>query len=81
MVAPASVSCLPSAAFYRLTTGGALLCGSGKSRLAVELAERLHGEVVSADSMQLYVGCDIATAKVTAAEQARVRHHLLGERA
>lgn len=50
--------------------------GTGKSALAVELARRLHGEVINADSMQLYRGMDIGTAKVTAAEQRGVRHHL-----
>jgi tRNA dimethylallyltransferase len=51
--------------------------GAGKTRLALELAERTGGEVVSADSQQVYVGMDVGTGKVTAAEQARVRHHLL----
>jgi tRNA dimethylallyltransferase len=50
---------------------------TGKSALAVELAERLGGEVVNADSMQLYRGMDIGTAKPTAAEQRGVPHHLL----
>jgi tRNA dimethylallyltransferase len=51
--------------------------GSGKSALGVELALRLGGEVVNADSMQLYRGMDIGTAKVTAAERRGVPHHLL----
>jgi tRNA dimethylallyltransferase len=51
--------------------------GSGKSRLGVELAERLGAEIVSMDSMALYRGMDIGTAKPSAAEQARVRHHLI----
>ncbi len=50
---------------------------TGKSALAVELAERLGGEVVNADSMQLYRGMDIGTAKPTAAEQRGIPHHLL----
>jgi len=50
---------------------------SGKSALALELAKRLGGEIVSADSMQLYRGLDIGTAKPTAEERARVAHHLL----
>ncbi len=50
---------------------------TGKSALAVALARALGGEVVSADSMQLYRGMDIGTAKSTAAERAGVRHHLL----
>lgn len=50
---------------------------SGKSRLALELALRLGGEIVSCDSMQVYRGMDVGTAKPTAAEQAAVRHHLI----
>jgi len=48
---------------------------TGKSALAVELAERLGAEIVSADSRQVYRGLDIGTAKPTAAERARVPHH------
>lgn len=47
----------------------------GKSDLAMELARRLGGELVSADSMQVYRGMDIGTAKPTRAEQAEIRHH------
>lgn len=50
---------------------------TGKTALAVALAHRLGGEVVNADSMQLYRGMDIGTAKPTAAEQDGVPHHLL----
>jgi len=50
---------------------------SGKSALAIAVCEALHGEVVSADSMQVYQGMDIATAKPSPEEQARVRHHLI----
>lgn len=50
---------------------------SGKSAVAVELATRLNGEILSADSMQVYRGLDLGTAKPTAAERARVPHHLL----
>jgi tRNA dimethylallyltransferase len=50
---------------------------TGKSELAVELAERLGGEIINADSMQLYVGMDIGTAKLAPAERAGVPHHLL----
>jgi tRNA dimethylallyltransferase len=49
----------------------------GKSALGVALARELAGEVVNADSMQLYAGMDVGTAKVTAAEAAGVPHHLL----
>ena len=47
----------------------------GKSDLAMELARRLGGELVSADSMQVYRGMDIGTAKPTKAERAEIRHH------
>ena len=50
---------------------------SGKSTLALELAERLPMEIVSMDSAQVYRGMDIGTAKPRAAERAKVRHHLL----
>ena len=50
---------------------------SGKSALAMRVAERLGGEIVSADSRQVYRGMDIGTAKPTAEERARVRHHLI----
>src|SRR5438046_1866166 len=51
--------------------------GSGKSRLALELAPRLGAEIVAMDSMTLYRGMDVGTAKPTAEERARVPHHLL----
>ncbi len=51
--------------------------GAGKSALALCLAEALHGEIVSADSRQVYRGMDIGTAKPTLAVQARVAHHLI----
>ncbi|HEY4629771.1 MAG TPA: tRNA (adenosine(37)-N6)-dimethylallyltransferase MiaA [Blastococcus sp.] len=50
---------------------------TGKTALAVDLAHRLGGEVVNADSMQLYRGMDIGTAKPDLAERGGVRHHLL----
>jgi tRNA dimethylallyltransferase len=50
---------------------------SGKSDLGVALARELGGEVVNADSMQLYAGMDIGTAKLTAQERHGVPHHLL----
>ncbi|MCC7353876.1 MAG: tRNA (adenosine(37)-N6)-dimethylallyltransferase MiaA [Anaerolineae bacterium] len=49
----------------------------GKSAVALHLAGRLQGEIVSADSRQVYRGMDIGTAKPTPAERARVPHHLL----
>jgi tRNA dimethylallyltransferase len=51
--------------------------GSGKSAVALDLAEQLGCEIVPMDSMTLYRGMDIGTAKPTAAEQARVPHHLI----
>ena len=50
---------------------------SGKSELALRLAEAAGGEVVSADSQQVYRGLDVGTGKVGATERARVPHHLL----
>lgn len=50
---------------------------SGKSAVALALAESLGGEIVSVDSMQVYRGLDIGTAKPTAAERARIPHHLI----
>jgi tRNA dimethylallyltransferase len=50
---------------------------AGKSELALGLARALGGEVVNADSMQLYAGMDIGTAKLTAAQRGGVPHHLL----
>jgi tRNA dimethylallyltransferase len=51
--------------------------GSGKSALALELAPLLNAEIVAADSMTLYRGMDIGTAKPTVEERARVPHHLI----
>jgi len=51
--------------------------GVGKSKLAIEFAEELGGEIVSADSMQVYRNMDIGTAKPTLEEQKRVRHHMI----
>lgn len=55
-----------------------LLAGAtatGKSAVALELADRLRGEIVSVDSMQVYRGLDLGTAKASAAERHRVPHH------
>jgi tRNA dimethylallyltransferase len=51
--------------------------GSGKSRLGVEVAERMGAEIVSMDSMALYRRMDIGTAKPSGEERARVPHHLV----
>jgi len=56
------------------------ICGptaSGKTALAVELAEKLDAEIVSADSQQCYRGLDAGTAKPSPEERSRARHHLL----
>lgn len=50
---------------------------SGKTKLAVKLAQRFNGEIVSADSMQIYKGMQIATAKPTVAETEGIKHHLI----
>jgi tRNA dimethylallyltransferase len=51
--------------------------GSGKTALALELAERFGGEIVSCDSVAVYRGMELGTAKPTSEERARVRHHLV----
>lgn len=51
--------------------------GSGKSELALELAERFNGEAINADSMQFYRGMDIGTAKLPWGERRGIRHHLM----
>ncbi|MDT4945742.1 MAG: tRNA dimethylallyltransferase [Pseudonocardiales bacterium] len=50
---------------------------TGKSELAVALAQRVGGEIINADSMQLYVGMDIGTAKLPPDERGGIPHHLL----
>ncbi len=58
-----------------------VVCGptaSGKTALAVELAKEYGGEVVSADSMQIYTDMDVASAKATPEEQQGIPHHLIG---
>src|SRR5271169_3459513 len=50
---------------------------AGKSAVALALAERIGGEIISVDSMQVYRGLDIGTAKPGPAELQRVRHHLI----
>ena len=52
----------------------------GKTQVSLELAERLNAEIVSVDSMQVYIGMDVGTAKASVEDQARVRHHLLDVR-
>ena len=50
---------------------------SGKTALSLSLAEKLGGEIISCDSMQIYRGMDIGTAKATEEERARAPHHML----
>ncbi|MBR2913163.1 MAG: tRNA (adenosine(37)-N6)-dimethylallyltransferase MiaA, partial [Oscillospiraceae bacterium] len=50
---------------------------SGKTALGAALAKKLDGEIVSADSMQIYEGLDIATAKPTQEEMQGIPHHLI----
>lgn len=50
---------------------------AGKSKLALKISKKFPIEIISADSMQLYKGLDIGTAKPTKAEQRRVKHHLI----
>jgi tRNA dimethylallyltransferase len=66
---------MPSPARPVLAVVGAT--ATGKSRLALALAEALDGEIVNADALQVYRGFDIGTAKPTAEERARVPHHLV----
>lgn len=57
-----------------------IICGataSGKSAVAIEIAEKLNGEIVSADSMQIYKGLDIGTAKITEAEKRGINHYMI----
>ena len=57
-----------------------IICGptaTGKSDLAIEVASLIDGEIINADSMQLYKGMDIGTAKLAVEERAGIPHHLL----
>lgn len=59
-----------------------VICGptaSGKTALSIELAKRIDGEIVSADSMQIYADMDIGTAKPTKEEMGGIKHYLVGE--
>ena len=52
---------------------------SGKTKLSIELAKRLNGEIISADSMQIYKYMDIGSAKITKDEMQGVTHYLVDE--
>ena len=57
-----------------------IICGAtatGKSELAVQIAQEIGAEIINADSMQLYRGMDIGTAKISIAERSGITHHLL----
>ena len=51
----------------------------GKTKLSIELAKRINGEIISADSMQVYKGMDIGTAKITDEEKEGIKHYLIDE--
>ena len=51
--------------------------GVGKTKLSIELAKHLDGEIVGADSMQVYKGLDVITAKATLEERSECRHHMI----
>uniref|UniRef100_A0A1Y1M9I4 Uncharacterized protein n=1 Tax=Photinus pyralis TaxID=7054 RepID=A0A1Y1M9I4_PHOPY len=53
--------------------------GSGKTKLSLELARKFGGQIISADSMQIYKGLDIITAKATVEERQMAPHHLIDE--
>ncbi|KAI9855293.1 MAG: hypothetical protein M1824_006220 [Vezdaea acicularis] len=72
MTAPHSIPHQPLLAIIGAT-------GTGKSRLAVELARQFNGEIINGDAMQLYSGLPIITNKIPVEERGGVRHHLLGQ--
>ncbi|RAM13077.1 tRNA (adenosine(37)-N6)-dimethylallyltransferase MiaA, partial [Listeria ivanovii] len=49
----------------------------GKTSLSIELAKKFDGEIISGDSMQVYRGLDIGTAKITSEEMAGIKHYLI----
>ncbi len=49
----------------------------GKTEIAIKIAEKINGEIISADSMQIYKGMDVGTAKPTKEEQQKIKHHLI----
>jgi tRNA dimethylallyltransferase len=52
--------------------------GSGKTSLSIKLAQRLHAEIINGDSVQVYKGLDIGSAKIKDHEKMNIKHHLLG---
>ena len=58
-----------------------VICGptaSGKTSLSIELAKKINGQIISADSMQIYDEMDIGTAKPTKEEMQGIKHYLIG---
>ena len=58
-----------------------VICGptaSGKTKLSIELAKKINGEIISCDSMQIYEDMDIGTAKPTIEEMQGIKHYLIG---
>ena len=53
---------------------------TGKSKFAIELAKEVHGEIISADAMQVYIGMDIGTAKASIEDQKLIPHHMIDVR-
>jgi tRNA dimethylallyltransferase len=81
-VVPARFSsfCFRTAVPHTASNKIVIICGPtgvGKTGFAISLAQKVGGEIVGADSMQIYRGMDIGTAKPTAAEQAAVVHHMV----
>ena len=52
----------------------------GKTKMSIELAKRLNGEIISGDSMQIYRTMDIGTAKISVKEREGIVHHLIDEK-
>jgi len=79
LVRPQKQKILPESKKKRIIViAGPTACG--KTKLALELASILGGEIISADSMQVYRGMDIGTAKATIEERAQITHHLIDTR-
>ncbi|KAL5224634.1 hypothetical protein ABZP36_011273 [Zizania latifolia] len=74
---PAAASLPPSATTKNRVIVISGPTGAGKTRLALEVAKRLSGEIISADSVQVYLGLDVGSAKPSASERAAVPHHLI----
>src|SRR5262245_41605330 len=70
-------ACRPAAADRQMLVAVVGATATGKSDLAVNIARAVGGEVINADSMQLYRGMDIGTAKLSLAERQGIPHHLL----